>query len=441
MNEFTQIQISVLNELFENFNINKIDYCILRNYEKIPEDIGNDIDFLISKKNCKNAKIIILNTFKKYDFILIKYKQRFGHIGLIFIHKDLKEILCIDLLTNSSKQWYQYADVEYILKNKLKYKNFYVPTKGSELYTVVLKDLLTYNLFREKNHDLLKSLNSTIKKDFIDTGLKYLDITILENIYSSLENLKSIPPKKEIFNNLKQNSNFSDLIKYTYYRAKEIFINLIFNKLYFISIIGPDGVGKSTVTSNLKKDLSAKNLFKNILDIHHRFEYLPNISILLKRNKKVIEKKVEENNEIQRTNPNSKHSAIRTLIYVIYYSIDFILGYFKVLKYKANGDLIIADRYYYDFYLQKHYDRLPSYIKRFFYLFIPKPNLIFFLSANAEDIYKRKYELTLEETQEQNKRCLEIIKKFEGNVIDANKDALEVNEQIKNIIYKRMINE
>ena len=103
--------------------------------------------------------------------------------------------------------------------------------------------------------------------------------------------------------------------------------------------------------------------------------------------------------------------------------------------------MIIADRYYYDFYLQKHYDKLPSYIKRFFYLFIPKPNLVFFLSANAEDIYKRKYELTLEETQEQNKRCLEIIKKFEGNVIDANKDALEVNEQIKDIIYKRMINE
>jgi len=435
MDEFKEIQVNSLNELFQHLHKSNINYCILRNYENIPENIGNDIDFLVDEKNLEEMEKIIFFVMKQYGLKLLNKKQRYGYKGLYFIETKTQNIILLDLFTKLSKKWISYADVNYILQNKIEYKNFYVPKKSSILYTVLLKDLLTYDKLRNKNNDLLLDLDEEVKLDFIQTGLKYFDAEILENLFDDLKVNKIRYSKKYLFSKLKTDNNIKNFLEYTSYRIKEILQNLFFNKMYFISIIGPDGVGKSTVTSNLKRDLQDKGLFKKILDIHHRFEFIPNISQIFKR--KEIDNKVEEKNIV--TNPQSRHTWYRTLIYVCYYSIDFILGYFKVLKYKAQGGMVIADRYYYDFYIQKHYDNLPYRVKNFFYYLIPHPNVLIFLSADPEKVYKRKHELTLEETKEQNSRCMRIIKEHNGFIVDADQDAENVNNQIKSIIYKRML--
>ena len=36
-----------LNKLFDSFNEENLKYCILRNYEKLPYNIGNDLDLLL----------------------------------------------------------------------------------------------------------------------------------------------------------------------------------------------------------------------------------------------------------------------------------------------------------------------------------------------------------------------------------------------------------
>lgn len=442
MYDFNKAQINSLNKLFEDFNSNNINYCILRNFENIPENIGNDIDFLVDEKQFKRIDLILDTVMNQFDFTLLITKNRFGYVGKYYIHTKTNNILLLDFFTKSSKKWLEYADVAYILKHKVQFKNFYVPRQGSILYTVLLKDLLTYSQLRNKNNDLLTHMGDEVKKEFIETGSKYFDKKILLNLFDSLKNDKVLYSKQYLFNNLKTYNNITNTIKYTYYRTKEVIQNLLFNKMYFISIIGPDGVGKSTVTSNLKNGLRDKGLFKDTLDIHHRFEFIPNISAIF--TKKPKEDDIHSNSEIESsvvTNPTKKHSWFRTLIYVIYYSIDFILGYIYILKYKATGGIIIADRYYYDFYIQKHYDNLPDFIKRFFYALIPQPNIIFFLSADANTIYKRKYELTLEETIDQNERCKNIIQYHNGILIDANNDAQTVNNHIKDAIYKRMLHE
>ena len=440
MNDFNKDQINGLNKLFEDFNSDKINYCILRNFENIPEDIGNDIDFLVDEEQLERITSMTDIILNQFNFILLSTKSRFGYFGTYYIHKTTNSILLLDFFTKSSKKWLEYADVEYILKSKIKYRNFYVPKQGSILYTILLKDLLTYGKLRSKNNDLLENMDNEVKKEFIETGSKYLDRKILENLFTLLKDAKNLPSKKYLFDNLKTYNNISQMTKYTYYRIKEIVQNSLFNKMYFISIIGPDGVGKSTVTSNLKNDLKDKGLFKDILDIHHRFEFIPNISEIFTRRPKegdTTKSSTRESSVV--TNPTKKHSWLRTLIYVIYYSVDFMLGYVYILKYKATGGMIIADRYYYDFYIQKHYDNLPDFVKRFFYALIPQPNIIFFLSANAETIYKRKYELTLEETIDQNRRCESIIHYHDGISINANNDAQTVNNDMKNEIYKRML--
>lgn len=429
------IQVSALNELFDTLNSEKINYCILRNFEELPEETGNDIDFLIDESQVDIVQVLLDRIMSKYGFKLIKKITRFGHSGVFYCHLETGSILLFDLFTKSSKKWFEYADVQYILGTKIKYKNFYVPLQGSILYTVLLKDLLTYNKLREKNNSLLKNLTENIKREFIDTGKKYFDQTLLEDLFTRLKSSQELPTKDYLFKSLKNKNLLVNPFIYTYYRVKEMLWNLLFNKLYFIAIIGPDGVGKSTVTSNLEKDLKEKGLFKNILDIHHRFEFIPNMSAITHKSS---EERVEEDKKSNVTNPSNIHSWYRTLVYHTYYTVDYILGYFYVLKYKAQGDLIVADRYFYDFFIQKHYDGLPRWVKKLFYILIPQPNILFFLSADAGIIYKRKFELTFEETINQNKRCEKIINETDGYIIDANQTSDQVNQQIKHIVFQRM---
>jgi len=435
MEPYIKIQINVLNSLFELYNKEKINYCILRNYEDLPVKIGNDLDILIEKNQSKEVLKLLNKILKQYNFKLLKKNIRFGYIGVYYCHIETGNVILFDFYLSFSKRWYQYADVDYILDNKMKYKNFYIPQQGAILFTVLLKDLLTYSRLREKNNKLIENFTENLKQEFINTGKKYFTESLLENLYSKLEKGEVLPSKNSLLKLLKNSNSRINFFRYTYYRVKEVIKNLLFNKLYFIAIIGPDGVGKSTVTSNLKKDLIDKNLFKNILDVHHRFEFIPNISVLMNRRLDNAREKEQESNA---TNPSCMHSWYRTLAYHMYYSVDYILGYIYILKYKARGDLIIADRYFYDFFIQKHYDALHRWVKKVFYILIPQPNIIFFLSADAEIIYKRKLELTLDETLDQNKRCENIVDENIGYIIDADKDAAQVNQQIKKIIFKTM---
>lgn len=90
-----------------------------------------------------------------------------------------------------------------------------------------------------------------------------------------------------------------------------------------------------------------------------------------------------------------------------YCSADYIIGYLlKVRQELKQGKLVIFDRYYYDFYLDKlrYRLKLSDFWIRLFEPFIPKPDITFVLTGEAEPIWQRKQEIPLEEVREQIRR-------------------------------------
>ena len=114
----------------------------------------------------------------------------------------------------------------------------------------------------------------------------------------------------------------------------------------------------------------------------------------------------------------------------LYFNLDYILGYwFLVKKTLAKNEMVIFDRYYYDYFLDKYryrFDITDSVIDAFKRI-IPKPDITFLLMGDPEVLFERKQELSIEEIKRQADRLKLAEKKIPNSkVIDVNRRIDEV---------------
>lgn len=175
-----------------------------------------------------------------------------------------------------------------------------------------------------------------------------------------------------------------DSINSTLAKKHEKKVSLL-SKLKIIPIIGPDGVGKTTLTKQMAKDLNQKIInikFKRII----RRSTIYNI--LYPINKWILGKKPEKN----------QHDDTHYLL-----SICAGLGFYPYLIFQTllRKKIFLIDRYFYDYLLKDI-----SYLDRTTYLredwkkllkFIPRSYLLVHLDADTRIILARKKELTADD--------------------------------------------
>lgn len=414
---------------FSEINDKNYEYCLLRNFIELPDKIGNDIDMLVNAKHLKEIKNVFINQASNCSLRFLKQKKRDGYLGLYFFSHVSCEIILIDLFYKLQKRWNTYADVQQILGNKISFKQFYVVNPTHEVYTIAMKELLTYGFIRKKyierfnQIDIENNLFQEVSEMFISKKetaslLKLIKSNeVFKSTIKFFPNIKRLGILKRLKNRLSYTSHF------VYSK-----INDLFSSNPMVCLIGPDGVGKSTMAEALQKACLQANLFKSAKVYHHRFEIIPPLS-------EVLGKKDKFKNDYnpQFGHVNRVHSWARTMIYILYYFIDFILGWFIILRAKFKNEIIIFDRYYFDFYIQHSYSAVSNRIKIFFYFFIPKPLTTIFLYANPYIVVARKKELTIAQHLKQNEQCLFILKGVVKNPIFLNCNG-EIGQNVNNII-------
>jgi thymidylate kinase len=194
---------------------------------------------------------------------------------------------------------------------------------------------------------------------------------------------------KKIIKNKKANSGFQKLKNiagYLWDSIKEV----IYNPGMTITFSGVDGAGKSTVIEKVKYNLE-KQLRKKVVVIRHRPSIFPILSAWSKG--KII---AENEASIRLPRQGKNTNVLSSLLRFCYYFTDYLFGQFVVyFKYVLRGYVVLYDRYYFDFIndCKRSNIQLPSYLTRFGYHFLLKPDLNFFLYADPELIRSRKKEL------------------------------------------------
>ena len=154
----------------------------------------------------------------------------------------------------------------------------------------------------------------------------------------------------------------------------------------FVVLVGPDGCGKSTLTASLEN--KSPRPYRRVWRFHWRPGLLPKLS---RKGPEVVDTQIHEPPR------EAAYGTLVSLARYLYYLADFVLGYWvRIYIKKAAATLVIGERWHYDVMVnpQRYGFRLPQWLLGLGQRLVPRPNLVFLLTARPEVIHARKPELT-----------------------------------------------
>ncbi len=134
-----------------------------------------------------------------------------------------------------------------------------------------------------------------------------------------------------------------------------------------------------------------------------------------------------------------KFGKLRSLAYLFYYSLDYLLGYPIIFYGRGRGELIIFDRYYYDYLIIGRMS-LPDWLMTMMMYVIPKPDVVVYLRNDPDVILSRKSELTKEELERQITLCDQLVTRLrQGYMVETTGTPAETTSRVARIIIDKMI--
>jgi thymidylate kinase len=439
----------LLTELFKRLNKENVVYCVLRNYEKLPQEVGHDIDIWVNKKDEMKFQKILLTTAQDVGWEIVRYapwwsKRGQGRYFFINYHDKLY-ILHIDCFVSLHCKGISYVDEQIIAKSLHFYrKGFYVPSAGIEASTMLFPWLLREGRIREKYKERIRNIVITNCNSFLEAINKpfgkEIATTIQEIIkaenWNKLEKIRGFLwwtlIKRSLLN--KPLSQLRNWLLYFYSRLKE---HLFEDLGIFLVLLGPDGSGKTATAKAILESEEIQKLFQMKRYFHGRFSYIPELKTIISFFK--INRKKHFISTENHVFYSDEFGILRSIIYPLYYSLDYLLGHFLIRKIKAYYSIAIFDRYFYDYWIQKKYIKCPKWLLSLIGKIIPKPDIVIYLKNDPQVIFARKQDLPLQEIIRQTKVCEELIRNVPNGVtIDASHNLEDVVKQVKKIIIDKV---
>jgi len=163
---------------------------------------------------------------------------------------------------------------------------------------------------------------------------------------------------------------------------------------------GLDGAGKTTILNTMHEMFIDLLKSKKVFYGYWRPFCIPEIKKLLR-----CAKYGDSSNKTLMVHERPPKGKIVSLLKLLYYCFDYMLGPIKYAGIRNRGGVAMFDRHYIDIIVhpQRFELGLPKSCIRFFYKFLPKPDFTFFLWASPEVIHSRKMEFTHEQINDQIK--------------------------------------
>lgn len=411
---------------FTELDEQMIRYCVLRNAEEVVSGTAHDIDFTVEISRMRDAANIMKKVALDYGWTLhfnsgdIKDKI---NIKCMHFYKcdDIKkkvEIAHFDIFPVFAWEDYILLNNEQLLNETVAYMDIYKASDEVESVTKLFIRLLHNGKIKDKYKPAIQHIFSNKKTEvvrlmesFIFSGLaeKIAELSII----GQWEKIEKI--RKEIIESIRNKTKKKSKIKY-------LICKFVKRSGTMIVFEGTDGSGKSTIIDGLP-DILSNSFPKDMMDYYH---WRPGF---IKKETKVKDGKI-----IVVTDPHAKkpYGRVKSFAKFMFFNMDYVLGYWLKARIQlAKGHLVIFDRYYYDYYLDKLRYRLTisDVTLNLFKGIIPKPDITFLLSGDAKVLYERKKEISIEEIEEQLERIKYCAKWFNNPCI------IDVNQNIDTVRY------
>ena len=367
----------------------KANYAVMRNFEGLPSNNNSrDIDIIITRKSYKEIKNVLVEHIDKSGWKIVTYLHSDRLISYVCAKNNAEstEIVQWDFFFDTSVWGIELMSAEEFLQHKKFNGYLYHLDVECQFLDKYLYNRAVGSAYPQKYSDTRAAAEHTpavVKKIKEIFGCD----TAVECDTKSRATLVA----RAVWGNIKKRP--AALVCSIIYFLYTFIRNYIVSRTGFsVGFTGPDGSGKTTVIEILLQRIAPvfgtahkyyhfrPSLFGNLGEVAHSAG---------------IKKEVDRNySDPHRGGRTSKASSLARLLY---YSIDYIIGYFvKVKSVTRITRVVIFDRYYTDIICDSRRSRIylsPAFLYRWGKLFIPSLNYNILLTASSETILARKREL------------------------------------------------
>lgn len=433
---WTKKHAEALQEVFEALNGSGIHWLVLRNYEGLPyNNRAKDIDIGAKKSDFQKVYEIISKSLKKHEFSLFEYRKfQYAWCFTFFNVYNFPCSIKIDIVIPFVWRGVEIVGFDELYAKKITYGNFYVPSQSYDGFMLWAKPLMTGGVIKDKyREDILRAIKSYPHEFFMLIRNKFGNKLFFK--------IKAFLEKGDLDQTVKYKNQMcfagyliglkrhpiNTILSSIEHISKEIQRRCNRPKGSMLTLLGPDGSGKSTIAEKFKEEL-CNIMVKDPHDVqilHFRPNILPNLKKLFSRSE--YDETKEDFTSPHRANPAG---LLSSFFRITYYWLDYVIGYWLFLRrHCIAGKIYVFDRYFYDFIVDPFRSRikLSDSVRSFFLKITPKPDIAVVLYSNATTIYERKKELSLKEIERQLKIYKDIADRYQNfYTVDTNKPIDEI---------------
>lgn len=415
-----------LTQLFSQLEEVGVYYCVLRGYERLPDIVDHDVDLLVPKEDLTGFRQVLSGACISTGWYLVKSVNRFSFHSWYVTSEgngDLPLLVHIDVWTQIHWKAAVYADEEAILRTRKRHNGIWVASSGSEAAISLLKEYLQSGMVKDEGEGKTKKRIVRLVEEDFDNFLTTLEPCFGEPLskfmlecarnadWSRLEGQDRKIRKSLILRALARRP-FGQLWDWMRFLGGHINDKILHPSGLFVCLIGPDGSGKTTIANSLREEM--KDLFDGVRYYHGHWGLLPELKIFYNALASLLGKKRKALNSDNMSYDQvaAPFDLARSLLYVLYYSLEYVLGNFLILRARANAELVLFDRYFYDYMIQPVYSRVPRWLLRLIERFLPRLDILIWLHNEPEVVHQRKPELSVSQIRLQAEVCKSIVERY-----------------------------
>ena len=437
----------LLTQFFEGLNAQKIKWAIAHGWEGLPRFARHDVDIVIDRGDVKQTEQVLRSVANETHWHIYGSFRNNGLFSYwMLLQGEEVSYFQVDLLTGGGMRGIPFFNQT--VKDELdsRWRNesgIWCLPYGNAGATVFIKEMIANSKVEgELRHGQIKE---AISKD----GERFRHLLV-----EAIKDEKAVDEIIRICNEddwgaLSQYGrvvrfgvlrfkfrNIPSMIRYCYDYFRLRFFPFL---RLFVAIVGPDGCGKTTVAEGIVKQFDKRPFLKH-MRIHSNFGTVIRLREIKRRVYSLFGRKIEFNPEpppgTRGMGMKPPLSCMKSMFYVFYYGVCLALGRIQLWMWRTYSSLIVADRYYYDYYYMYGHSKSPAWFKDLVGLIVPKPQLVFFLDRPAEEIFAQKPELEISEIKRQQEVIRRLLKNdSRARIIDASrgieKTICSVNHEIE----------
>jgi thymidylate kinase len=388
--------------LFRSLDSRSVCYCVLHSYEGLPDKLLGDIDLVVHPADVSKLRMVLHDIEQQgYRPVqCVNYGVRGYYIVFVWFEGQNLNSVAIDITDEHRERGLILATGESLLAGRQRRGDFWVPDPSTEFAYLLSKKALKGTVPAHQEERLKDLVESLGRRRAIDVAKDLFGKVWARKVVEACANDSVSHLLAELKTRLWWTTFVHDPLNPVRYRLADVVRSLgrWFRPTgFFVAVVGPDGVGKSTLIDHLIPMLRPAFLRQTVSN------WRPGWFWRLK------------GTAVPVTNPHAKpnYSAWFSVARLFAHVMDYLFGYLFLIRPRlTHSTLVVFDRYFHDMLVDSRRYRYggPRWLLKAVYPLIPKPDLLLVLDAPEELILSRKQEVKQEELSRQRQSYLKIAK-------------------------------